>query len=101
MPRWITRQWESMRKTPLEKPLYLENTTSSVLSVLLLIYENTLPWVLNEKTESNSRYVEFQLKFRSWEKRRVKRDGLVGVGRRGERREGLREMDGSSGSERW
>ena len=47
MPRWITRQRESMRVTPLdfclriivnEKPINLEKTTSSVLSVLLLIY---------------------------------------------------------------
>ena len=47
MPRWITRQRKSMCVTPLgfylrvivnEKILNLEKTTSSVLSVLLLIY---------------------------------------------------------------
>ena len=47
MPRWITRQIESMRVTSLgfclwvivnEKRLNLEKTTSIVLSVLLLIY---------------------------------------------------------------
>ena len=48
MPRWIARQRKSMRVTPLgfcrrviviEKPLNLEKRTSSVLSVLLLIYD--------------------------------------------------------------
>ena len=47
MPRWMTRQRESTRITPLglclrvivnEKPLNFEKSTSSVLSVLLLIY---------------------------------------------------------------
>ena len=50
MPRRITRQRGSMRVTPLgfrlrvvvhEKPQNLEKTTSSVLSVLLLIYDLT------------------------------------------------------------
>ena len=46
MPRYMTRQGDSMRLTPFapglfnEKPLNLENTTSSVLSVLLSIYDN-------------------------------------------------------------
>ena len=50
MPRRITRQRGRMRVTPLgfrlrvvvhEKPQNLEKTTSSVLSVLLLIYDLT------------------------------------------------------------